>query len=143
MWELASAGIEVGIGIAPVIPGLSVDIPELLKRAKEAGARQAFMTMLRLPGSVADYFEQRLREKLPTKAQRVLNRIREARDGRLNSSEFGERMRGKGEYWQAQERLFRLYCKRLGFNSEERKVYEREPRRSTFRRPSAQSSLFE
>jgi DNA repair photolyase len=143
MRELAEAGIEVGIGIAPVIPGLSEDIPELLKRAREAGARQAFMTMLRLPGSVADYFEQRLREKLPLKAQRVLNRIREARDGRLNSSEFGERMRGKGEYWRAQESLFRLYCKRLGFNSQERRVYEREPRRSTFRRPTAQSSLFE
>jgi DNA repair photolyase len=81
---------------------------------------------------------------LPTKAQRVLNRIREARDGRLNSAEFGERMRGKGEYWQAQERLFRLYCKRLGFNQEDgRRTYEREPQRSTFRRPSAQGVLFE
>jgi DNA repair photolyase len=142
MKELADAGIEVGIGIAPVIPGLSVDIPQLLKRAKEAGARQAFMTMLRLPGSVADYFEQRLHEKLPTKARRVLNRIREARDGKLNSSEFNERMRGKGEYWEAQECLFRLYCRRLGFNQHERRTYEVEPR-STFRRPSAQGLLFE
>ncbi|PYS53073.1 MAG: radical SAM protein [Acidobacteria bacterium] len=142
MKELADAGIEVGIGIAPVIPGLSTDIPELLKRARECGARQAFMTMLRLPGSVAEYFEERLREKLPTKADRVLNRIREARDGRLNSCEFGERMRGKGEYWEAQEKLFRLYCKRLGFNQQERRTYETEPR-STFRRPSAQTRLFD
>jgi DNA repair photolyase len=143
MKELADAGIKVGIGIAPVIPGLSEDIPELLKRARECGARQAFMTMLRLPGSVAEYFEQRLREKLPTKAQRVLNRIREARDGRLNSAEFGERMRGKGEYWEAQERLFRLYCKRLGFNLDESRTYETEAGRTTFRRPSAQGLLFE
>jgi len=50
MKELSEAGIEVGIGIAPVVPGLSVDIPELLARAKEAGARQAFMSMIRLPG---------------------------------------------------------------------------------------------
>jgi DNA repair photolyase len=141
MKELADAGIEVGIGISPVIPGLSVDIPQLLKRAKECGARQAFMGMLRLPGSVAEYFEQRLREKLPTKADRVLNRIREARDGKLNSSEFGERMRGLGEYWQTQERLFRVFCKRLGFNQQEQKTYQSE-RRSTFRRPSAQGSLF-
>ena len=141
MRELAEAGVEVGIGISPVIPGLSVDIPQLLKRARECGARQAFMGMLRLPGSVAEYFEQRLREKLPTKAERVLNRIREARDGKLNSSEFGERMRGKGEYWQAQERLFRVFCKRLGFNQQEQRTYQREPR-STFRRPSAQASLF-
>ena len=143
MAELAAAGIEVGLGIAPLIPGLSTDIPELLKRARECGARQAFMTMLRLPGSVADYFEQRLREKLPTKAQRVLNRIREARDGKLNSSEFGERMQGKGEYWEAQERLFRLYCKRLGFNREEDRTYGTEESRTTFRRPSRQGSLFE
>jgi DNA repair photolyase len=142
MKELADAGIEVGIGISPVIPGLSVDIPQLLKRARECGARQAFMGMLRLPGSVAGYFEQRLREKLPTKADRVLNRIREARDGKLNSSEFGERMRSKGEYWQTQERLFRIFCKRLGFNQHQQRTYEREPR-STFRRPSAQGLLFE
>lgn len=141
MKELAHAGIKVGIGIAPVIPGLSMDIPELLKRARAAGATGAFMTMLRLPGSVADYFEQRLRERLPTKAERVLNRIREARDGRLNSSQFGERMRGKGEFWETQVRLFRVYCKRLGFNQEERRAYEGEPR-TTFRRPSAQGSLF-
>jgi DNA repair photolyase len=142
MKELADARIEVGIGIAPVIPGLSSDTPELLKRAKEAGARQAFMSMLRLPGSVAQYFEQRLREKLPTKADRVLKRIREARDGKLNSSEFGERMRGKGEYWRAQERLFRIYCQRLGFNQERLRTYETRPG-STFRRPSAQGVLFE
>jgi DNA repair photolyase len=142
MKELADAGIKVGIGLAPVIPGLSTDIPELLKRAREAGATVAFMTMLRLPGSVAEYFEQRLRERLPTKAQRVLNRIREARDGRLNSSRFSERMRGKGQFWETQERLFRVYSKRLGFNQEERRTYEGETPRSTFRRPSAQGSLF-
>jgi DNA repair photolyase len=116
MRELAEHGIPVGLGIAPVIPGLSTDIPELLKRARDAGATRAFMTMLRLPGSVAPYFEKRLRENLPTKAERVLSHIREARDGKLNSSEFGKRMRGSGEYWRALENLFRLYCKRLGFN---------------------------
>ena len=139
MADLAAAGINVGIGIAPVIPGLTTDIPELLKRAKDAGATQAFINMLRLPGSVAPYFEQRLRELLPTKADRILNRIREARDGKMNSSVFGERMRGKGQYWEAIEKLFRIHCERLGFNRE-------GPRhngpRDTFRRPSAQASLF-
>lgn len=139
MADLAAAGIDVGIGIAPVIPGLTNDIPELLKRAKEAGARQAFMGMLRLPGSVAPYFEQQLREKLPTKADRILNRIREARGGKLNSSVFGERMQGKGEYWQAIERLFKIHCLRLGFN---RKRPGGTVRRNTFRRPSAQADLF-
>ncbi|MGA9996451.1 MAG: radical SAM protein [Pyrinomonadaceae bacterium] len=141
MAALADAGIRVGIGIAPVIPGLTMDIPILLKRAKEAGARHAFMNMLRLPGSVAPYFEQRLQERLPTKASRILNRIKEAREGKLNSSEFGERMRGKGEYWRAQVRLFELHCERLGFNRREEGTYGAAGPK-TFRRPSAQGNLF-
>src|SRR5712675_1199960 len=122
MADLAAAGITVGIGIAPVIPGLSSELPILLKRAKEAGATLAFINMLRLPGSVAPYFEERLREKLPTKANRVINRILEAREGKLNSSVFGERMRGKGQYWAAIERLFRIHSERLGFNRTNNRV---------------------
>ncbi|HYT50437.1 MAG TPA: PA0069 family radical SAM protein [Pyrinomonadaceae bacterium] len=141
MRELANAGIGVGIGIAPIIPGLTSDIPELLQRAKECGATKAFINMLRLPGSVAPYFEQRLREKLPTKAERVLNRIRDARGGKLNSSTFGERMRGKGQYWDAQEKLFEVYAKRLGFN-ERRVGGDDHSNSNTFRRPTAQGSLF-
>ncbi|HEV8369156.1 MAG TPA: radical SAM protein [Pyrinomonadaceae bacterium] len=139
MAELARAGITVGIGIAPVIPGLSSDIPVLLKRAKDAGASFAFISMLRLPGSVAPYFEERLREKLPTRADRVLNRIREAREGKLNSSVFGERMRGKGQYWEATERLFKIHSQRLGFN---KKPEHKTAATTTFRRPTAQPSLF-
>lgn len=138
---LAESGIQVGIGIAPTIPGLSTDIPGLLQRAKDCGATKAFINMLRLPGNVAPYFEKRLREKLPTKADRVLNRIRDARGGKLNSSVFGERMRGQGQYWEAQHKLFEVYSKRLGFN-EHRVGSERHTRVSTFRRPTAQGSLF-
>jgi DNA repair photolyase len=141
MKALAEAGIQVGIGIAPTIPGLSTDIPALLQRAKDCGATRAFINMLRLPGSVAPYFEQRLREALPTRADRVLNRIRDARGGKLNSSVFGERMRGKGQFWDAQHKLFEVYTKRLGFN-EHRAGSERHSRERTFRRPSAQGSLF-
>lgn len=141
MKELADAGIQVGIGIAPTIPGLTTDIPRLLQRAKRCGATRAFINMLRLPGSVAPYFEQRLREKLPTRADRVLNRIREARGGKLNSSKFGERMRGKGQYWEAQEKLFNLYARKLGFN-EHRVGSDYHSDRHTFRRPTAQGSLF-
>ena len=141
MKELADAGIQVGIGIAPMIPGLSTDIPGLLERAKECGATKAFMNMLRLPGSVAPYFEQRLREKLPTKADRVLNRIRDARGGKLNSSVFHSRMHGTGQYWDAQEKLFTVYAKRFGFN-ERRVGSDDHDHANTFRRPSAQGTLF-
>src|SRR5437868_237060 len=141
MKELADAGIQVGIGIAPTIPGLTTDIPGLLERAKECGATKAFLNMLRLPGSVAPYFEQRLREKLPTKADRVLNRIRDARGGKLNSSAFHDRMRGQGQYWDAQAKLFSVYAKRLGFN-EHRVGSDHHSRANTFRRPTSQGSPF-
>jgi DNA repair photolyase len=118
MEELAGAGIPVGIGIAPVILSLNDShIPDLLKRARDAGAATAFMTMLRLPGSVAPYFEQKLRETMPTKADRILNRIREV-----------------------VERLFKLHCDRLGFNKQR---VGAEVRATTFRRPTAQRMLFE
>ena len=139
MADLAAAGIQVGIGIAPVIPGLSTDIPELLQRAKDAGASKAFINMLRLPGSVAPYFEERLREKLPLKADRIMSRIRDAREGKLNSGVFGERMRGKGQYWEAIERLFKIHAARLGFNQ---KLGQEVDSESTFRRPSLQQTLF-
>jgi|SRR5687767_1481992 len=139
MRDLAAAGIKVGIGIAPVIPGLTTDIPELLKRAKDAGATHAFINMLRLPGSVAPYFQERLHEKLPTKANRILNRIKEAREGKMNSSVFGERMRGKGQYWEATERLFKIHCERLGFN---KKIPRGIESTTTFLRPTSQPSLF-
>ncbi|CDM64880.1 PA0069 family radical SAM protein [Pyrinomonas methylaliphatogenes] len=140
MSELAEAGIPVGIGIAPVIPGLNdSDIPELLRRASEAGARTAWMTMLRLPGSVAPYFEARLRERLPTRAERILNHIREERGGKLYTSEFGARMKGTSEQWRVAERLFEVYCRKLGLNGE-RTMRER---RNTFCRSRNQGVLFD
>jgi DNA repair photolyase len=142
MAELSEAGIAVGVGIAPLSPGLNdAHIPEILKRAREAGATTAWLTMLRLPGSVAPYFEQRLRERLPTKADRILNHIREERHGRLNSSEFGARMKGTSEQWRLAVQIFKLHCQRLGFNHE--RYASTQQKQSTFRRPSAQGALFE
>src|SRR5439155_27073621 len=109
--------------------------------AKDSGAPPPYINLLRLPGSISPYVQQLLREKLPTKADRIPNRIRDARGVKLNSSVFGERMRGKGQYWDAQEKLFEVYCRRLGFN-EHRVGSERRVRENTFRRPSAQGTLF-
>jgi DNA repair photolyase len=140
MKELADAGVSVGLGIAPIILSLNDShIPELLERAQASGARKAFITLLRLPGNVAPYFEQRLRERLPTKADRIMNRLKEARGGKLNSSNFGERMVGKSEQWRVVTRIFEVHCKRLGINQERTGEV---PKRNTFRRPTAQKSLF-
>ena len=64
--RLAKAGIDVGVNVAPMIPGLGdEDIASILEAAAAAGARRAGFVFLRLPGNVATVFEQRLREKLP------------------------------------------------------------------------------
>ncbi|MBI3458047.1 MAG: PA0069 family radical SAM protein [Candidatus Rokubacteria bacterium] len=131
---LAKAGVPVGIGVAPLIPGLNDDaIPGLLKEAKRRGAQFAFHTLLRLPGSVKAVFFHRLQEQLPLRAARIEHRIRETRAGRLSDSRFGRRHHGEGAYWDAIEQLWRLWTRRLGFDKDADD--EPEPP-STFRRPS-------
>lgn len=138
--RLSAAGIDVGVAVAPIIPGLNdEELPELLEAAASAGARRAFRVMLRLPGPVVQVFEDRLRETLPMRADKVLNAIREARGGALNVAEFGKRMKGEGERWRATAQLFDATCQRVGL------AYgPGEPPLSTsFRRPTAQLGLFD
>lgn len=136
---LSAGGIETGIAMAPLIPGLNdCMIGEVLRRAREAGARHAFTIALRLPTEVGPVFESRLREALPEKADKVLRAVREIRGGKVNESRFGTRMRGTGPRWKAIEDLFDIEAKRLGMNTE--RLPERPP---TFRRPTRQLALLE
>lgn len=113
--QLAQAGIPVGVSLAPVIPGLTdVAIPKALAAAAEAGAAWVFMGLVRLPGSVADVFEARLRHTLPGRADAVMDRIRRARGGALGGGGFGDRMRGHDLAWQVIQQQFRLERERLG-----------------------------
>ncbi|MDB4982580.1 MAG: Radical domain protein, partial [Myxococcales bacterium] len=113
---LARAGIEVGVNVAPIIPGLNdQDIPQILSAARAAGATHAGSVLLRLPGSVKAVFEERLRAALPLSVDRVLHRIRETRGGELYDARFGARGRGEGPYALAIQTLFRATARRLGF----------------------------
>ncbi|MFZ5477763.1 MAG: PA0069 family radical SAM protein [Myxococcota bacterium] len=128
---LSSAGIAVGVNVAPVIPGVNdKEIPAVLKAAREAGARWAGIITVRLPGPVAPYFEQRLAEALPLRAASVMARIRRARDGKLNDPRFGSRMKGTGEEWEATQQLFDVWTKKLGYEP-----WVRDDGPSPFRRP--------
>lgn len=142
--ELSAAGIPVGVGLAPIIPALNdSQIPEILQLAHEGGAESAWMTPLRLPGEVRDVFLANLHENFPTRAKKVINRIKAMRGGELNRSEFGKRMTGSGKEWEATEFLFDAACRKLGFGSKNRS--ERQPGsvRPTFRRPMEQLTIFE
>ncbi len=113
--RLSAAGIPVGVLISPVIPGLSdQQIPRILERAAEAGAISSGFTALRLPTSVEAVFTKRLREEMPLRAERILNRIRDIRNGKLDESRIGLRMRGQGAYWNTICELFEISRKRFG-----------------------------
>ena len=136
---LAKAGVPVGIGIAPIIPGLNdTDIPGLLKEARRRGASYAFHTLLRLPGSVKDVFFHRLKEQLPLRAARIEHRIREVRNGALSESRFGRRHHGQGPYWESIERLWDVWTRRAGFHEDEEQARERP---ASFRRPPLGAQL--
>ena len=114
--ELTKAGIPVNVMIGPVLPGLTDhEIPAILKRASEAGAKSASYVMLRLPYGVKDLFQSWIEENYPLKAKKVLNRIREMRNGKLNDPNFGSRMKGEGIYAEEIAKLFDISKKRYGF----------------------------
>lgn len=117
MKTLTDAGIEVGIGIAPIILGYNdSDIPELLEKARENGATKAFINLIHFDSdSIEQYFVQRLHEKLPTQADKILNQQKRERGGNLQHKTFADRA-GKTEKWQTAVKLFELHFRRLGFD---------------------------
>jgi DNA repair photolyase len=134
--RLAARGLEVGVSVAPIIPGLSEDdLPALLQAAKDHGATRAGYTLLRLPGAVKEVFESRLRETMPLRADKVLNRLKEAHGGSLYRSEFGTRQRGEGPYAEQIERLFALLTKKHALRSYVSGTLYDEQQSSSFRRP--------
>ena len=138
---LSGAGIPTGVAVAPVIPGLSDSgIPEVLARARAAGAERAFLTLLRLPAETRLVFEERIAEAYPDRTRRILSNLEQTRGGRRNDSRFGHRMSGNGPRWDAIETLFEVECRRLGFNT----GFSETPHTSTYRRPApAQRGLFD
>jgi DNA repair photolyase len=114
---LADAGIPVGVMAAPMIPGLNDhEMETILEASKAAGATSAGYVVLRLPLEIKDLFAEWLEAQVPLRAKHVLTLIRDIRDGRLNHSEFGQRMKGSGAYAELLSQRFRLAQKRIGLN---------------------------
>lgn len=131
--RLAKAGVPVGVSVSPIVPGLNdEDVGEVLVAARGAGATHAFYVLLRLPGAVKQVFEERLRTSMPLRAEKVLNRIRETRGGKLYDTRWTARQTGEGVYAQMIETLFDKTAKRLGLRSDEMVL---STPRDTFRRP--------
>jgi DNA repair photolyase len=142
---LADAGIQVGVGVAPIIPGLNDgQIAEILKRAHGAGARWAFRTMLRLPAEVKDVFLHTLEVRFPSHAKKVVSLVKQERGGKLYNSDWGKRMSGEGPLWKAADDLFDTVAAKLGMNDldEEAGHFAAFKDQKTFRRPGEQMNLF-
>jgi DNA repair photolyase len=136
---LARNNIPVGVNVAPVIPGLNdEEIPAILNSAREAGARFAGYIMLRLPYRVKDLFIEWIRREYPLKSDRVINRIKQVRDGEMSCSVFGERLRGTGIIAKNIEQLFSLSCRKYSLDTSKPELDTTQFRRYT----ASQQDLF-
>jgi DNA repair photolyase len=137
---LSQAGVPTGVLVAPVIPGLTDhELPSIIAAAAQAGSRSAGYVTVRLPHGVGPLFEQWLTQHFPERKEKVLQRIRAIRGGKLNDPRFSSRMRGEGVFAEQIESLFVLACRKAGIDG-------RGPSLSSaaFRVPSnAQLALFE
>jgi DNA repair photolyase len=117
--ELSETGVPVGVMTAPLIPGLNdCEIPQLLKAAKEAGAMTANYVLLRLPLTVEPVFIEWLQRTRPNQAEKIVGRLQNAREGKLNSSLWGERMVGRGEIAGQIRTMFRVFKKKYGLDGD-------------------------
>jgi DNA repair photolyase len=113
--KLRDARIPVGVNIAPIIPGINDhEVPRIAEAAANAGAESAAYTVIRLPLTVAPVFVAWLERHFPERKEKVLNAIRSMRQGRLNTPDFGARMRGDGPLAEQIRQIFRVSCNRAG-----------------------------
>jgi DNA repair photolyase len=137
--KLAEAKIPVAVNVAPIIPGLTDhEMPAILKAAHEAGATAAGFTIVRLPYANTTLFEKWLETHFPDRKEKVLNRIRAMRGGKLYDAQWGKRMSGEGIFAEQIAAMFDVARRKAGFKDDDRELST-----AGFRRPGgAQLSLF-
>ena len=135
--RLRSAGIPVGVMVAPVIPGINDhEIPAIVDACAKAGAQFAGHVLLRLPWAVAPLFEHWLDEHFPDRKAKVLERVRATRGGnKLYDARWRKRQIGEGIFAEQIANMFEVACRRAKFGE--------RPHLSTasFRRPNEQLEL--
>ena len=138
---LAKAGVTVNVMVAPIVPGLTdEELPAILNAVRDAGASNAGYVMLRLPYAVKDLFERWLETHFPDRKDKVLNRIRGMRNGKLYDATWGTRGRGEGIFADQIGAMFHSACRKAGLNEERWQL-----RTDLFKRPApgGQGDLFE
>ena len=123
---LADAGVPVGVSVAPQTPFITDDMEQVLEAARDAGARTAFYTVLRLPWELDALFREWLTVHYPQRAARVMARVQDLHHltdaqraaGKTYDSDFATRMKGSGLWADLLRQRFANTCRRLGLNRE-------------------------
>ena len=106
-----------------MIPALNdCELEAILEASKRAGAVTAGYVLLRLPLEIKELFEEWLTAHFPERKAHVLNLVRETRGGKLYDSTWRVRQRGTGVYAELLARRFKLACKRLGLERDDREL---------------------
>jgi DNA repair photolyase len=129
--RLTDAGVPSGAMVAPVIPGLNdTEMEAILAAVADAGGLYAGYILLRLPLEVKEIFVDWLHKTYPHRAKKVLNLLKQTRNGRLYDPSFGTRMRGTGLFATLLGKRFDRAVKEHGFNR-----HEWQPARDLFMPP--------
>ena len=108
MEQLSAAGVPCGVMVAPLIPGLNDhEVPQIIRRAADAGAQAAGYTVVRLNGAVGALFHDWLVKVYPDRAAKVWKQIQSLHGGQVNDSTWGRRMSGDGPVAESIRQLFR------------------------------------
>ena len=116
--RLAEAGVPVGVGFAPVIPGLNDhELEGVLEASAKAGATSAMYVTLRLPLEIKDLFREWLADARPDRAARVMSLVRQTRGGRDYDPDWNTRMKGTGPLSDLLAARFKAAVKRYGLDA--------------------------
>src|SRR3954470_8652033 len=136
--ELSKAGVQMGVMLGPMIPGLNEhEMPAIIKAASEAGATFSAYTFIRLNGAIKLLFHDWLFKNFPDKAEKVWHLIEGSHNGKVNDSRWGVRMRGEGNIAQMVSQQYKKYGKLYGMNEERWELDS-----GIFQRPGEQGKLF-
>src|SRR6202789_2713455 len=117
--KLSEAGVPVSVNVAPIIPGLTDhELPKILQAAHDAGATSAGFTVVRLPFANAPLFEQWLQTHFPDRKEKVLNRIKSMRGGKLYDAQWGKRFSGEGIFAEQIAQMFEVARRKAGFKND-------------------------
>ena len=121
--RLADAGVPVGVGFAPVIPGLNDhELESILEAAAKAGATRAMYVTLRLPLEIKDLFQEWLADARPDRAARVMSLVRQTRGGKDYDADWSQRMKGTGPVADLIAVRFKAAVKRYGLDGPRREL---------------------